>query len=195
MHIVLLGDSIFDNQYYVGETEKSVLEHLGFRLPAGARATLLAVDGSVTLDVLGQVREVPEDATHIVISCGGNDALEAEALLGKKCDWVEGALAILEEYVSAFHRAYKLLLNEVMALKLDVTVCTVYDSVPGLSKEERLFLSLFNDIIQKEVLNSGIKLIDLRAVCTEAEDYSSVSPIEPSHRGGEKIAGHIIETL
>ena len=33
MHIVLLGDSIFDNIYYITEEEKSVIDQLGSKLP------------------------------------------------------------------------------------------------------------------------------------------------------------------
>jgi hypothetical protein len=34
-------------------------------------------------------------------------------------------------------------------------------------------------------------LLDLRLICTEAADYAPVSPIEPSSRGGQKIAAAI----
>jgi len=33
-----------------------------------------------------------------------------------------------------------------------------------------------------------VPVIDLRIVCNEAEDYSDISPIEPSGKGGAKIA-------
>jgi hypothetical protein len=35
-------------------------------------------------------------------------------------------------------------------------------------------------------------VIDLRMVCNEAEDYSPVSPIEPSKHGAKKISDLII---
>lgn len=73
-HIVLLGDSIFDNARYV-PGGPSVVEHLRRALPAAWRATLLAVDGSVAADVVRQLADLPADATHLVVSAGGNDAL------------------------------------------------------------------------------------------------------------------------
>src|SRR6188472_4484107 len=79
-HIVLLGDSIFDNARYV-PGGPSVIEHLRRILPGGWRATLLARDGSVTADVARQLAAVPEDATHLVISAGGNDALEQGSVI------------------------------------------------------------------------------------------------------------------
>lgn len=49
-------------------------------------------------------------------------------------------------------------------------------------------LSIFNDVIIREAVRLGLLVIDLRLICSEAEDYSKVSPIEPSAKGGEKIA-------
>ncbi|HYP49736.1 MAG TPA: hypothetical protein VEQ34_02255, partial [Pyrinomonadaceae bacterium] len=74
-HVVLLGDSIFDNKSYVGAGGKDVVAHLREAIPADWRATLKAVDGSVTGNVSRQLSDVPETATHLIISVGGNDAL------------------------------------------------------------------------------------------------------------------------
>lgn len=73
-HIVLLGDSIFDNAVYV-LGKPPVIEQLRSVLPANWKATLLAVDGSVTREVHNQLTELPADASHLVASSGGNDAL------------------------------------------------------------------------------------------------------------------------
>lgn len=72
-HIVLLGDSIFDNAAYV-RGGLDVITHLRGQIPDGWKASLRAVDGSVVGDVQRQL-ELPDDATHLVISAGGNDAL------------------------------------------------------------------------------------------------------------------------
>jgi pentose-5-phosphate-3-epimerase len=73
-HIVLLGDSIFDNAAYV-HGSPDVITHLNSILPQDWKATLLAVDGSISTDVIGQIRKIPESATHLVVSAGGNDGL------------------------------------------------------------------------------------------------------------------------
>ena len=74
-HLVLLGDSVFDNVAYVGAGAPDVVRQVRQRLPHGSRATLLAVDGSTTGSVREQLRRLPSDATHLVVSVGGNDAL------------------------------------------------------------------------------------------------------------------------
>src|SRR3712207_3492707 len=77
--VVLLGDSIFDNAAYVAGAP-DVVRQVGQRLPQGSKATLAAVDGSKIGGVRRQLRSVPADATHLVLSVGGNDALGSSDL-------------------------------------------------------------------------------------------------------------------
>jgi hypothetical protein len=82
-HVVLLGDSIFDNAAYV-RGGPSVIEQLRKKLPDQWAATLSAVDGSVLENVHGQLKRLPTDASHLVVSAGGNDALlHADMLTGR----------------------------------------------------------------------------------------------------------------
>jgi len=39
-------------------------------------------------------------------------------------------------------------------------------------------------IIRHEAFAAGPPVLDRRLVCTRADDYARVSPIEPTHRGG-----------
>src|SRR5262245_33836111 len=73
-HIVLLGDSIFDNAAYVAGGP-DVVRQLREILPSGWRATLNALDGAVIGNLPQQLKNVPADTTHLVVSVGGNDAL------------------------------------------------------------------------------------------------------------------------
>jgi hypothetical protein len=68
-HVVLLGDSIFDNARYV-PGRPPVVEQLRRYLPPGWRASLLAVDGHGTADVPSQLARLPADATHLFVSTG-----------------------------------------------------------------------------------------------------------------------------
>ena len=73
-HVVLVGDSIFDNAAYTDGGPDVVSQVRGL-LPPGWDATLLAVDGAITDGVAGQLARLPEQATHLVLSVGGNNAL------------------------------------------------------------------------------------------------------------------------
>ena len=64
-----------------------------------------------------------------------------------------------------------------------------------LGPAEFAALSGFNDVITRAAATAGIPLIDLRVLCTDAGDYSLLSPIEPSAAGGAKIAGAICRAL
>lgn len=79
-HLVLLGDSIFDNASYTNG-QPAVIDQVRARLPAGWKATLAAVDGSTTDDIADQLTGLPDDATHLVLSVGGNDAMLRADLL------------------------------------------------------------------------------------------------------------------
>src|SRR3954454_15068766 len=74
-HVVLLGDSIFDNGAYVRRGEPDVVRRLRARLPAGAEASLHAVDGATTAAVPRQLGGLPAAGRPLVLSAGGNDAL------------------------------------------------------------------------------------------------------------------------
>ena len=194
-HIVLLGDSIFDNGPYVPANE-TVSDHLSAILPDGWRSTLLANDGAVVSSVTEyQMERIPRDATHLALSIGGNNALGVSAMLGTRVNSIRDALSALSGHLLDFADEYERLLYRLRALQLPLIVCTVYDAVPGLGLAEKMGLSLFNDIITRNVIGSDDSLMDLRAICTEADDYSEVSPIEPSSVGGAKIAREILTRI
>jgi hypothetical protein len=189
-HVVLLGDSIFDNASYVPD-RPAVIEQLRQSLPPGWRASLLAVDGHITEDVVRQLKSLPDDATHLVVSAGGNDALGDSPILAEPAGTVGEALGLMYEVCMRFRSSYCEMLHALSATGKPAAVCTIYDAIPGLSPAERTALAGFNEVILREAFTLGLPVIDLRLVCDRAADYSHVSPIEPSAVGGEKIA-HII---
>lgn len=67
--------------------------------------------------------------------------------------------------------------------------------IPGLDRNLRTALSLFNDVILREAIRTQIPVIGLRQICTLPSDYSVISPIEPSSAGGMKIAKAIAALL
>jgi hypothetical protein len=74
-HVVLLGDSIFDHAAYVaGEPE--IRAQLKECLPHDWRVMLVAVDGDRMQDVRAQLQRLPHDGSPLLVSVGGNDALD-----------------------------------------------------------------------------------------------------------------------
>jgi hypothetical protein len=189
-HVVLLGDSIFDNARYV-PGGPPVVEQVRQRLPAGWQATLLAVDGAVTASVEVQLARMPADATHLVVSVGGNDALGESGILNAPARSAAEVLGQLTDIRDRFARDYERMLLAVLARDIPTIVCTVYDSIPDLDRRALTALCVFNDIILRAAFEARVPVIDLRLVCPEEADYSAVSPIEPSEAGGDKIAAAV----
>lgn len=187
-HVVLLGDSVFDNAAYVGGGS-DVVSQLRAILPAGWQASLLAVDGNVIVDVLRQLADRPRDASHLVVSVGGNDALRAAAVLDRAVRSVAEALAVMVDVRDRFRAAYGAMLDAVQATGQLAAFCTIYDPRYPDPQRRRLTgaaLTLLNDVITREVFARGLPLIDLRVLCGEDADFAN--PIEPSVQGGRKIA-------
>jgi hypothetical protein len=183
--VVLLDDSIFDNARYVSPDGMPVIKQLQNVLQTGSTATLLAVDGSITKDVIAQLKSIPSETTHLAISSGGNDALGARKLIFSSLS----SEALLETFSTVQHEfriSYERLISAAKKTRIPTMVCTIYDSVPGLNAIEKTLLSLFNDVIVFQASHAGFLIIDLRSLCTDPKDFSEISPIEPSAQGGMK---------
>ena len=186
-HIVLLGDSIFDNAAYVAGAP-DVVRQLREVLPPGSKATLLAVDGAVTDGVSRQLGNLPTDASLLVVSAGGNDALGDAYLLQQRAGTIGDAVMRLAQAQSQFAKRYAAMLDAVLKRSVPTAICTIYDGnfPPPEGTVITAALSLFNDAITRAAFSRGLPLIDLRLICSEPADYAN--PIEPSERGGAKIA-------
>ena len=182
-HIVLLGDSVFDNAAYTGGAP-DVVTHLRGLLPARWRATLCAVDGAATRSLALQLECVPGDASHLVISIGGNDAVENADLLSMCVTSSAQALGAFANRLASFEQAYQDAVRKAMALGLPTIVCTIYNGAlePERASIARVGVALFDDVIVRTATSLGLDVLELRHICTEPEDYAN--PIEPSGEGG-----------
>jgi hypothetical protein len=194
-HLILLGDSIFDNKSYVGGG-LDVISHLRQQVPDEWKVTLRAVDGSVVENVQRQTLDLPGDATHLFLSVGGNDAILNADILQMKVSSSAQVFDRLADLANTFECQYREMLQAVLSLSKPTTVCTIYyPRMPDafVQKIAVAALSTFNDVIIKQAFLAGIPLLDLRLVCNEDSDYAN--EIEPSEAGGEKIARKILRVV
>jgi hypothetical protein len=193
-HLVLLGDSIFDNAAYT-RGAPDVLTQLRSLLPQGWRATLCAVDGAATGGLAAQLTCVPRDASHLVIAIGGNDALQNSDLLSMPVTSSAQALEAFADRLTAFEGSYRRAIGEAMALQRPIVVCTIYNGALEAERARiaRVGIALFNDVILRTATALGLDTVELRAVCNEPADYANA--IEPSARGGLKIARAIARAV
>jgi hypothetical protein len=188
-HVVLLGDSIFDNAGYVPGRRPAVIDQVRSRLPQGWSATLLAIDGNVINYVHQQLKVLPSDATHLVLSVGGNDVLHQISILSERVATVGEALRLLLESRAQFREDYHRLMEAIRDRGLPTVVCTIYNPCSDDDAFQRTAvaaLSLYNDAIIDRARHFKVPVIDLRVVCSEIADYAN--EIEPSAAGGAKIA-------
>lgn len=199
--MVLIGDSTIDNASYVRFSRGlSVFEHLKNELST-TTITMLAKDGAVIHSVHHQqLYQVPPDASHLVISVGGNNALGAQSIIHNNSSSTrnnfEQAIRQLQRHVLSFETVYASMMEQVCKMNKKVILCTVYN--PKFEDETLQMISsmgivLFNDVIVREALKYGYPIVDLRSTFTESSDYANA--IEPSSQGGQKFARAIKKAL
>jgi hypothetical protein len=194
-HIVLLGDSVFDNKAYVNGG-LDVIAQVRRRIPDGWKASVRAVDGSVIENVRKQTLDLQDDVTHLVVSVGGNDAILNAGILLQKVTSSAEVLDSLADIAAELEYRYREMLLGVLSLKKRAAVCTIYYpriSEPFTQKIAVAALATFNDVIIRQAFLAGVPLIDLRLVCDEDSDYAN--EIEPSEKGGGKIASAIVRLI
>ncbi|NSX53268.1 SGNH/GDSL hydrolase family protein [Parasulfitobacter algicola] len=196
-HICLMGDSIFDNDEYI-PGEPGVIEQMRRSITKTWSAFKVAVDGDCIEDIPNQLQKVPTHTTDIVVSIGGNDLMKFRHLLIKVA---EGAK--IEELIASpladFEIAYGWMLDTISERGLRVSACTIYTAIPFAEPEMRdhapSAIGAFNAIILRLAEARGVSVVRLDVVCTDENDFSEMSPIEPSSKGGQKIVNAILQTL
>jgi hypothetical protein len=194
-HIILIGDSIFDNKAYVNGAP-DVIAHLRQQIPVEWKATLRAVDGSMVEDVRSQIRDLPDDSTHLIVSVGGNDAILNADILQQEAESSVEVLNKMADVADTFESHYREMLQSVLASGKATAVCTIYYPRIQDSRIQKIAvtaLTIFNDVIIRQAFLEGIPLIDLRLVCNDGTDYAN--EIEPSVEGGRKIAASIVRVV
>jgi len=194
-HVVLLGDSIFDNGAYVNGGPDVCASLRALIHPRGT-VSLCAVDGATATEVPRQVARIPAGATQLVLSVGGNDALLHMHLLDMLVASSSETLLLLADALDRFESHYRAALRIVLSRGLPTTVCTIYNAHfadPAQARCVRIAVALFNDVILRVAREHSLPSIDLRAVCTDTTDY--VNGIEPSVMGGGKLAAAIMGAL
>jgi len=190
--VFLLGDSVFDNAAYVPR-QPDVRRQVQALMPPEFAVQLAARDGAVMDDVFAQMRKVPRSATHLIVSAGGNDALQASGLLNERASSVADAIEKLGLIADRFGERYSAMLDALQSRDIPAAVCTIYEP-PFPDRQRRKIsataLAVLNDQITRHAFSRGVTVIDLRIIFDRDEDFAN--PIEPSVIGGAKLARAIL---
>lgn len=183
--IILLGDSILKNNYYVGDDNS--VENL-LRQNTNNIIRCYAINDSKIYDIFSQINKIPielnETNTTIYISAGGNDILDK---------YVERKNVDLNNFESlnTFFGSYKKLIktlknkmNNCRIVALDVYYPT---STPYLPYRD--LIREWNNKIYLFLRENNIEVLQISQLLTNSRDF--IFDIEPSKEGGEKIANAI----
>ena len=79
------------------------------------------------MNVSKQLDDIPNDATHLFISVGGNDALMHIDAFIEPVNTIGEALDSFDARVQEFQRDYIKMLTNVVKYRLKTTLCTIYN--------------------------------------------------------------------
>ena len=185
-HLVLLGDGILANRAHTNK-EPDTAAIIRQQLP-GWTVTLLAAEGSAMAAIPTQLQRLPANPDLVVLSVGGNDAMAHADLLQQPAKSSGETLDALIKMVEEFAQKYDAVVQSVRNRAPRVVLCTIYEPPlvgQNTASRARILLALLNDRILRTAYRVGSDVLDLRAICTSADDFRM--QIEASATGAAKI--------
>jgi lysophospholipase L1-like esterase len=182
--IVLLGDSILKNNSYVsnGKGVDNILEE------RNANVVSLAENNSKIIDVYGQIGKIPLDinnvSTSIFLSSGGNDILFF--YVDQHGDTTDTG------FLNTMMAAYKKLVKSIQTRmnKCQIVLVDIYYPVSNPFAQYKPIIEEWNTLISNYARENSFGLLQISQSVTSSDDFTL--GIEPSEKGGEKIAQLIL---
>lgn len=181
-HIVLLGDSIFQNKKYVPKS-KSVEYLLKEKL--SIPSLVLAQDNAIIYDIHNQYNTMPTDlnakSTNLYISIGGNDLLNLYEHNNTKDS-------------NLFNMVWELYKKTILMI-IDNTQCNViltdiyFITDPNYSKYIPM-IEKWNSNLYQFANQHKLKVFKISKILTQPKDFTN--SIEPSVIGGKKMVNSFI---
>ena len=189
--IVLLGDSILKNNSYVsnGKAVDNILQERSLKNDKNIELYSLAENNSKIVDVYSQINKIPLDinnkSTIIFLSSGGNDILSF--YVDQNGDTSDTG------FLNTMLAAYKKL---VKAIQTRVDLCQivlldVYYPTSNQFAQYKPILEEWNGLIADYARENSFGLLQISQIVTSNDDFTL--GIEPSEKGGEKIAQSILD--
>ena len=184
--IVLLGDSILKNNSYVknGQSIEDIL-----REKKGDNLYCLALNNSTVVDVYSQIDSIPielnNENTTVFLSSGGNDILSQYV---DKHDSDVSDSNVLNVIFIAYKKMVKSLL--VKMNKVKIVLIDIYYPTSNQFSQYKPIVQEWNKMLEKYAREKSYGLIQISKSVTASDDFTL--SIEPSEKGGEKIAHSIL---
>ena len=185
-NIVLLGDSILKNNSYVknGQSIEDIL-----REKKGDNLYCLALNNSTIVDVYSQIDSIPlelnNENTTIFLSSGGNDILSQYV---DKHDSDVSDSQVLNVIFIAYKKMVKSLQTKMNKSK--IVLIDIYYPTSNQFSQYKHIIQEWNNLLEKYAREKSYGLIQISKSVTASDDFTL--SIEPSEKGGEKIARSIL---
>ena len=188
--IVLLGDSMLKNNYYVSN-DKNVEELL--KQQTSANCLNYAQDGAIISDCYAQLDEIPltvdTSKTFICLSIGGNDILNYYANKNVNND------EYIKSQISVIMDKYKKLVEAIKS-RFSYATLILFDIYYPTSEEYKKYYSairIWNKMQYKYAKQNNIRMVEVSKLLNKKEDFNN--KIEPSEEGGQKIVTAIVRSI
>ena len=188
--IVLLGDSMLKNNYYVSN-DKNVEQVL--KQQTSANCLNYAQDGAIISDCYAQIDEIPltvdTPKTFICLSIGGNDILNYYANKNVNND------EYIKSQISVIMDKYKKLVEAIKS-RFSYATLILFDIYYPTSEEYKKYYSairIWNNMQYKYVKQNNIRVVEVSKLLNKKEDF--INKIEPSEEGGQKIVTAIVRSI
>ena len=189
--IVLLGDSILKNNSYVpnGKAVDNILEERSLKNDKNIELYSLAENNSKIVDVYSQINKMPLDinikSTTIFLSSGGNDILSF--YVDQHGDTSDTG------FLNTMLAAYKKLVKSIQT-RMDlcqIVLLDIYYPTSNQFAQYKPILEQWNSLIADYARENSFGLLQISQSVTSNDDFTL--GIEPSEKGGEKIAQLILD--
>jgi hypothetical protein len=189
--IVLLGDSILKNNSYVpdGKAVDNIIEERILKNDKNIELYSLAENNSKIVDVYSQINKIPLDinnkSTIIFLSSGGNDILSF--YVDQNGDTTDTG------FLNTMLAAYKKLVKSIQTHMdlCQIVLLDVYYPTCNQFAQYKPILEQWNSLIATYARENSLGLLQISQIVTSNDDFTL--SIEPSEKGGEKIAQSILD--
>ena len=188
--IVLLGDSILKNNSYVidGKAVDNIIEERSLKNDINIELYSLAENNSKIVDVYSQINKIPLEinnkSTTIFLSSGGNDILSF--YVDQHGDTNDTG------FLNTMLAAYKKLVKAIQTRMnlCQIVLLDIYYPTSNQFTQYKPILEKWNDLIAAYARENSLGLLQISHDVTSGDDFTL--GIEPSEKGGEKIAQLIL---
>ena len=185
--IILIGDSILNNNNYIFTEGKSVSDLIKAE---HSNTYLFAKDGAIITDCYTQIEQISkieseansEENIYIFVSAGGNNILSSRNKLSN-------------EMIESFFQQYSTLILSIKSSfpNAQIYLLNLYYPLDSRFKNLYTYIDQWNTLLSEFAENNKLKVIQTNKFMLKNSDFTNA--IEPSETGGKKLADAILSSV